>query len=107
MMEEGYSDSTIRMTHWGNQRTAMLSTYAHVSNKSIDDEILGRSGLTDLKKKERKPVNQCDKCHVIVKPTDEYCPRCSNPLTEAAIEKVSSQQAILRAMIKEEIAKLI
>jgi hypothetical protein len=107
MLEEGYSDSTIRMVHWGSQTTNMLGTYGHVSATAIDAEILGRAGLTDLKKKERKPVNQCPKCHVVVKPTDEYCPRCSAPLTEAAIEKVTSRQTILRAMIAEEIKKLL
>lgn len=99
MLEEGYSDSTIRMVHWGSQTTSMLGSYGHVSSPAIDAEILGKSGLTDLKKKERKPVGQCDRCHMIVKPTDQWCPRCGTGLSDVAKAQFEREHAQLTADI--------
>jgi integrase/recombinase XerD len=88
MLEEGYSDSTIRMVHWGSQKTSMLSTYGHVSPQAIDNEILDKAGIKNAdKKKERKQPTQCPSCHTIVKPTDEYCRTCGASLTQKAIER--------------------
>jgi integrase/recombinase XerD len=84
MLEEGYSDSTIRMVHWGSQTTNMLGTYGHVSATAIDAEILGMAGIKNLDKKERKPVNQCPKCSRIVKPDDQFCPTCAGALSDVA-----------------------
>lgn len=84
MLEEGFSDSTIRLIHWGNQRTAMLATYAHVSNRSIDAEMLGKSGIKSLEEKKKRVPHQCSKCSMIVKPTDEFCPRCGTGISDEA-----------------------
>jgi integrase len=84
MLEEGYSDSTIRMVHWGSQTTTMLGTYGHVSNQAVDNEILDKAGVIRVEKKERKPVNQCSGCYTILTPTQKFCPACGLPQTEDA-----------------------
>jgi integrase len=94
MLEEGYSDSTIRMVHWGSQTTNMLGTYGHVSATAIDNEILGMAGIKNLEKKERKKIDQCPKCSMIVKPTDEFCPRCGTPITDVAIAQFNREKSL-------------
>jgi len=84
MLEEGYSDSTIRMTHWGSQTTSMLGTYGHVSPQAVDKEILAKSGLITAEKKEPRKVDQCSRCYAILTPTQEFCPACGLPQTEDA-----------------------
>lgn len=88
MLEEGYSDSTIRMVHWGSQTTQMLGTYGHVSSSAIDAEILDKAGVVSRAKKERRQVNQCYDCKTILKPTDEFCPKCGKPQSEEAKARV-------------------
>lgn len=105
MLTEGYSDSTIRMVHWGSQTTNMLGTYGHVSAQAIDNEILGRAGLTDLKKKERKLIHQCDRCKLIVKPTDEFCPRCGTGISDDAKQQVERERSELTKNIMELVAQ--
>lgn len=97
MLEEGYSDSTIRMVHWGSQTTSMLGSYGHVSKQAIDKEILGMAGITDLKKKERKTVNQCPSCQNILLPTSDFCPKCGHPITDSAVQKIVSINNVLDA----------
>jgi site-specific recombinase XerD len=98
MLEEGYSDSTIRMVHWGSQTTQMLGTYGHVSSAAIDAELLDKAGVVTKEKKERKQVHQCYDCKTILKPTDEFCPKCGKPQSEEARQTVQSEEARLYDM---------
>ena len=84
MLEEGFSDSTIRMIHWGSQTTSMLGTYGHVSPGAIDAEILDKAGVVRAEKKEKKKVDQCSRCYTILTPTQGFCPKCGMPQTEEA-----------------------
>jgi integrase/recombinase XerD len=95
MLEEGYSDSTIRMVHWGSQTTAMLGTYGHVSSAAIDAELLDKAGVVTSEKKERKRVNQCYDCKTILKPGDQFCPKCGKPQSEEAQAQVQSDESRL------------
>lgn len=90
MLEQGYTDSTIKLVHWGTLKTQMLGTYGHVSNKSIDDETLGKEGVIQTSKRQRKQVHQCPNCQLIVTPTMQYCPKCGQSLTEQARQKTET-----------------
>jgi integrase len=84
MLEEGYSDSTIRMVHWGSQTTQMLGTYGHVSPGAIDAEILDRAGVVRAEKKEKRKVDQCIRCYAVLTPEQKFCPTCGMPQTKEA-----------------------
>jgi site-specific recombinase XerD len=98
MLEEGYSDSTIRMVHWGSQTTQMLGTYGHVSSAAIDAELLDKAGVVSREKKERKQVHQCQDCRTILKPGDQFCPKCGKPQTEEAKQKVKTMEQMVTEM---------
>lgn len=104
MLEEGYSDSTIRMVHWGSQSTTMLSTYGHVSSAAIDAELLDKAGVVSREKKDRKQVHQCYDCKTILKPGDEFCPKCGKPQSEEARQQVQSDEARLFGLFQKFVA---
>lgn len=97
MLAEGYSDSTIRMVHWGSQSTQMLATYGHVAPRQIDNEILERAGVKKATTQEKRKVYQCVHCQTILKPTDEFCSKCGKPQTPEAGAQVQSATAIAEA----------
>jgi integrase/recombinase XerD len=101
MLSEGYSDSTIRMVHWGSQKTGMLATYGHVSAPAIDAEILGKSGIKSLEEKKKRVPHQCSKCHMITKPTDEFCPRCGTGISDEAKAQIVREHDQLTKHIME------
>lgn len=78
MLEEGFSESTIRMQHWGSQSSQMLATYAHVSNNSMDREILAKAGIDagDESTRKTREIHQCVRCKAVLRPGDDVCPNC-------------------------------
>lgn len=84
--EQGLSDGINKLIHWGNQSTNMLSTYAHLSDNTVDDAVLELSGL----KRERKvrgpaikPI-ECPKCGIVNPTGSQACYSCGKAFTEQA-----------------------
>ncbi|MEI7434046.1 MAG: tyrosine-type recombinase/integrase [Methanomicrobiales archaeon] len=92
MHEEGYHDSTIKQICWGHQGTKMLATYAHLTNKTIDDEIFTIHGIKRTKDTEASSMaaRQCLYCNTINAPTQEFCNTCGRPLTGEATTDLST-----------------
>jgi len=44
-MQQGYSESLIKLMIWGNINTNMFETYAHLTNTDIDNEIFRKNFL--------------------------------------------------------------
>lgn len=99
LLEDGVSESVIKMIFWGSIDTPMLATYAHVSNRHIDDEMLGNAGIKkssiEVKKSSLKPV-QCPECHTINLPGSRICSTCGIGFTdEARIEYKMAKRILL------------
>jgi hypothetical protein len=77
---------------WGNLTTNMFQTYAHLTGKDIDNEMLrtyritvtenGEGGLSELRIEPR----HCPHCKLINGPMAEFCNSCRRPLTELTAE---------------------
>jgi len=86
MIRQGYHESTVKKTMWGNINTTMFPTYLHLTDDDIDNEILERQGIR--KPAERRSVSmdarQCTNCNTINAPTSQFCSVCGQPLSDEA-----------------------
>jgi len=91
MIKEGVSESVIKLMMWGSLTTDMFQTYAHLTGKDIDSEILRTYGINEnetgeaLQEKRLEPV-QCPHCRHINAPISGFCNLCGRSLTEEATE---------------------
>jgi len=84
---------------WGNISTKMLTTYAHLTGKDIDDEISRLYGLDESKQKKQKRLEPiiCPNCNLINPPGEDYCRNCMEALTpEANAKEEAIRNFILR-----------
>ena len=83
MMQQDFPESVIKLQAWGNLRTPMLATYAHLDGSYVDGVMLERAGIvqTEMKKKSDalKP-EQCPYCKTINAPGAQDCTKCGMPL---------------------------
>ena len=85
---------------WGSLSTDMLTTYAHLTGRDIDDDISRLYGLEeDTKGKENARLEPriCPSCNLINPPGEDYCRGCMEALS---IQAVADEDAIRRFVIK-------
>lgn len=100
MLQQGYSESVVKKIMWGNLDTNMLSTYGHLTDSDIDDEIAAMAGVKPPAAKEAAEClepRQCPRCYTVNGPTQNFCGECGLELTKQAVEdvKIAEQQAEL------------
>jgi site-specific recombinase XerD len=91
LIKENVSESVIKLMMWGSLTTNMFQTYAHLTGKDIDNEILRTYGITESEGGEamneiRMEPRQCPHCKLINGPVAEFCNSCGRSLTEVAAE---------------------
>ena len=98
-VETGLNESVIKLQSWGNLKSPMLATYAHVSDAAIDKAVLEHAGIRrrEERQEEPKPV-QCPQCDTVNAPNSPACYVCGCPLTRDAKYTV---EMLLAAMLKE------
>ncbi|WP_440950886.1 tyrosine-type recombinase/integrase [Methanosphaerula subterraneus] len=87
MVADGYQESVIKASLWGNLNTEMFRIYVKMAEKEIDAEFLSRAGL--VVKEESlsdalKPV-VCARCHTLNGPGVDYCSKCGQGLSDEAV----------------------
>jgi len=95
--EQGLSDGINKLIHWGNQRTNMLSTYAHLSDQAMDDAVLDLAGLKREKKVRGpaiKPI-ECPKCSVVNPTGSQACYSCGFPLSDNVVLQIEKAKAAM------------
>lgn len=93
-MQQGYSESVIKLMIWGNLDTGMFTTYAHLTGQDIDREMLAKAGLLkEQPQAETDPLRPriCPHCQRRNAPTDDYCTKCGTGLTDEARAKQASK----------------
>lgn len=98
-VETGLSESVIKLQSWGNLKSPMLATYAHVSDAAIDKAVLEHAGIRrrEERQEEPKPV-QCPQCDTVNAPNSPACYVCGCPFTRDAKYTV---EMLLAALLKE------
>lgn len=85
MIREGFNDSVIKRICWGNINTNMFSTYAHLTDSDIEQEIAEHAGIAQknvVKRSEALDPLQCHRCYTVNPPTSSFCSTCGSALTE-------------------------
>lgn len=90
LIKENVSESVIKLMMWGSLTTNMFQTYAHLTGKDIDNEILRTYGITENEDGKglaeiRMEPRQCPHCRHINGPVAEFCNICGRSLTDNAI----------------------
>jgi site-specific recombinase XerD len=99
LIQEGVSESVIKLMMWGNISTDMFRTYAHLTSADIDREILNVSGIpAPVRKRTRglRPV-VCPTCQQLNGAVDAFCKVCGTSLTDRAV----TSKAGVKSWIKE------
>jgi len=88
LMQQGYSESLIKLMIWGNINTNMFETYAHLTNTDIDNEIFRRMGIVRPQPsvKPAMTARQCPQCAALNPPVHAYCSQCGHELDPPADE---------------------
>ncbi len=85
LLQKGYPEAIVKRMAWGNQGTAQINTYAHLTDVDVEREFATREGIKlkspEIDKKILEP-RQCGRCLAINAPTDKFCRTCGLPLTE-------------------------
>lgn len=102
LINEGVSESVIKLMMWGSLTTNMFQTYAHLTGGDIDREILRTYGITIDKGKgketnKRLKPRQCPDCYNINSPIANYCEICGVELSE---EAVATDSQITNSVLK-------
>lgn len=107
MLQQEYPESAIKLQAWGNLRTPMLATYAHLDGSYVDGVMLERAGIVQKEKKKKSDAlkaEQCPHCSTINRPGAGFCNTCGKSLTEEAeseeeeVRKFASSPAKLRRL---------
>jgi len=108
LIQQGVSESVIKLMMWGSVKTDMFETYAHLTGTDIDRAMFELNGIKEpgKAKPEKLEARQCPNCYEISGPLTNFCPKCGNQLTEEAKEiTTSAQDAVinhpeLKALLK-------
>jgi len=86
MIAQGYQESVIKESMWGNVETSMLRTYIQLAEKDIDNEFLKQAGVkVEDEGNSRQIAQTCGVCHMICGPTFRFCPKCGTGLSEKIV----------------------
>jgi hypothetical protein len=97
MINEGYSESTIKNGLWGNTETNMFRTYLKRKEKDIDAEFLSHHGLVQEKTNKEFTAIRCANCNSLNNSEEEYCFKCSTPLTEESRKRIQNFQELIKS----------
>jgi len=96
LIQQGMSESVIKLMMWGSLTTSMFQTYAHLTNRDIDSAMAKLTGVT-TEEEERSvalEAKQCPRCHSVNGPTYHFCATCGLALDQdAEIELRGAQEA--------------
>jgi integrase/recombinase XerD len=97
MVSQGYQESVIKESMWGNVTTEMFRTYVKLSEQNIDDEFLSKAGIEVKKEEKEEPIKPrlCGNCHHHNAPTDNFCSKCGFGLTDDAKGEVKTAKDLL------------
>jgi len=86
MIRQGYSESIVKKTMWGNLDTLMFSSYLHLVDNDTDNEVLEKHGIRrpEEQRSIAMEIRQCVNCNTVNAPTFQFCSTCGEPLTEKA-----------------------
>lgn len=106
LINEGVSESVIKMMMWGSVHTTMFKVYAHLTGKDIDEELRRVYGIQAEAEKKRVTKLEpriCPNCHSIMPPVADYCAHCG----ESLLKSRTAKEEDIQKFVKEHKAELM
>lgn len=94
LLQQGLSESVVKMMMWGSLNTDMFQSYAHLTGADVDNAVLQLHGIKPKTPEERAQIlaaRECPQCHAIVSPTDKFCNNCAYPLSEEFKQSIEAK----------------
>jgi integrase/recombinase XerD len=101
LLQQGMSESAIKLMMWGTLDTDMFSRYAHLTGQDVDDAVLELYNIKKKKNSEKEKVLEarvCPRCQTINGPTQRFCGYCAESLTQDAQEEKNMFENDLKTM---------
>jgi site-specific recombinase XerD len=104
LINEGVSESVIKMIMWGSVHTTMFKVYAHLTGTDIDEELLRVYGIQRETEEKRVPKLEprvCPNCRSLMPPVADYCALCGESLLTTHSAREEEIQKFVREHKKE------
>jgi len=98
LLQQGLSESVVKMMMWGSLTTDMFQSYAHLTGGDVDNAVLELHGIKQKTAEERERVlaaRECPRCGLIVSPTDKFCKNCAQPIAEDFRVSIESKTKVI------------
>lgn len=99
LIQQGVSESIIKLMMWGTINSQMFATYAHLTGKDIDREFFDLYGISEEQQERRKEKTLepkiCSYCNEICSPTSKYCSTCGQLLGSSMIKNDKQLQEFI------------
>lgn len=102
VLRDGMQETLAKKAFWGNQNTAMISTYAHLVDQDLDREFSRLAGVDlpdDIEADGAPEPVQCAECHHVMPPGSKFCGRCGMAIVPGADEAMEDALGELRVLI--------
>ena len=101
LIQQGFSESKIKLMMWGDINSDMFKAYAHLTNADIDSEVAQHAGIMLLDQKQKSDLlepKQCMACYHINEPGVKFCGNCGLPLSHEAENKLRETRQQVRLL---------
>ena len=99
LIQQGGSESVIKLMMWGDINTPMFRTYAHLTGTDIDREVYRLNGVkmaAQMEENQGVGPRICSGCNEPNSPISKYCHRCGNALVaDAQMPSTQLQEFIM------------
>ena len=102
VLREGMNETLCKKAFWGNQSTAMIGTYGHLTSSDLENEYMRLAGINvERKNKDEspKPIH-CPQCHHVCPPGSKICPNCGKALTKDVEDEINDGYKTLDDLFK-------
>jgi site-specific recombinase XerD/ribosomal protein L40E len=102
MINQGFQESKIKESMWGNVNTQMFKTYVCLSEEDLDNEFLKQAGMAKSKTSPtaRLDAQVCGRCNTINPPGIDWCVKCGKPVSTKAIQDEENTEKELQRNVE-------
>ncbi|WP_135611659.1 tyrosine-type recombinase/integrase [Methanococcoides sp. AM1] len=81
-LAKDFTEQTLKRYLGWTADSKMAATYVHLASKDVDEAVLKRAGIEIEERDTRLRMDECPRCHKLIKPDMSFCGFCGLPLTK-------------------------
>ncbi|MXR41244.1 tyrosine-type recombinase/integrase [Halobaculum sp. WSA2] len=83
-IREGFSEQEIKHRAMWVKDSRQFETYSQVTDEEMNDQILGKYGMSDEGEDHSPKIENCPQCQTPLREDASFCPGCGLPLSQTA-----------------------